>query len=112
MANSTAITGYSIVTSTVQPNAGTVFIQLKDWDERQDASEHASAITRYLNGRFAREIVGGAAFAFGPPGIPGLGTGSGFSMMLQDRGGNTPDYLFDQAQARAQDRRVACLSWF
>jgi hydrophobe/amphiphile efflux-1 (HAE1) family protein len=97
--NSTAITGYSIVTSTVQPNAGTVFIQLKDWDERQEASEHASAIARYLNARFAREIVGGAAFAFGPPGIPGLGTGSGFSMMLQDRGGNTPDYLFDQAQA-------------
>ena len=97
--NSTAITGYSIITSTVQPNAGTVFIQLRDWDERQDASEHASAIARYLNARFAREIVGGAAFAFGPPGIPGLGTGSGFSMMLQDRGGNTPNYLFEQAQA-------------
>jgi HAE1 family hydrophobic/amphiphilic exporter-1 len=97
--NSTAIAGYSIVTSTVQPNAGTVFIQLKDWDERPDAKDHASAIARYLNARFAKEIVGGVAFAFGPPGIPGLGTGSGFSMMLQDRAGNSPDYLFEQAQS-------------
>ena len=37
-------------------------------------------------------------FAFGPPAIPGLGTGSGFSMMLQDRAGNTPAYLAEQVQ--------------
>ncbi|HUU73897.1 MAG TPA: efflux RND transporter permease subunit, partial [Burkholderiales bacterium] len=34
---------------------------------------------------------------FGPPAIPGLGTGSGFSLMLQDRGGNTPSYLGEEA---------------
>ncbi|MEN8108067.1 MAG: multidrug efflux RND transporter permease subunit [Pseudomonadota bacterium] len=96
--NSTAIAGYSIVTSTIQPNAGMAFIQLKDWDERPDARDHAAKIVRRLNARFAKDIVGGAAFAFGPPAIPGLGTGSGFSMMLQDKGGNTPDYLFEQAQ--------------
>ena len=36
-------------------------------------------------------------FAFGPPAIPGLGNGSGFTLMLQDRGGNTPEYLAQQA---------------
>jgi HAE1 family hydrophobic/amphiphilic exporter-1 len=30
-------------------------------------------------------------FAFGPPAIPGLGNGSGFTLMLQDRAGNTPN---------------------
>ena len=35
--------------------------------------------------------------AFGPPAIPGLGTGAGFTMQLQDRVGNTPQYLADQA---------------
>ena len=37
--------------------------------------------------------------AFGPPAIPGLGTGAGFTMELQDRVGNTPEYLADQAHA-------------
>jgi HAE1 family hydrophobic/amphiphilic exporter-1 len=33
------------------------------------------------------------AFAFTPPAIPGIGTASGFSLMLQDRGGGTPQEL-------------------
>jgi len=36
-------------------------------------------------------------FAFGPPAIPGLGNGSGYSIMLQDKGGNTPEYLSQNA---------------
>jgi HAE1 family hydrophobic/amphiphilic exporter-1 len=37
--------------------------------------------------------------AFGPPAIQGLGASAGFSMMLQDRGGNTPQYLEEQTKA-------------
>ena len=36
--------------------------------------------------------------AFGPPAIPGLGTGAGFTMQLQDRSGGAPQYLADQTQ--------------
>jgi HAE1 family hydrophobic/amphiphilic exporter-1 len=36
-------------------------------------------------------------FAFGPPAIPGLGTGAGFTMMLQDKGGNSINYLAEEA---------------
>jgi HAE1 family hydrophobic/amphiphilic exporter-1 len=53
-------------------------------------------VVRRLNADFATRIKEGVAFAFGPPAIPGLGTGSGFTMMLQDRGGNSPGYLFEQ----------------
>ena len=42
-------------------------------------------------------MIGGVAFSFGPPAIPGLGSGSGFTMMLQDKGGNTPQYLAEQS---------------
>ena len=41
----------------------------------------------------SQEIKGAQVFAFGPPAIPGLGNGSGFSIMMQDKGGNTPEYL-------------------
>jgi hypothetical protein len=44
-----------------------------------------------------KEVPGAQAVAFGPPPIPGLGTGAGFTMMLQDRAGNTPEYLEQQA---------------
>jgi HAE1 family hydrophobic/amphiphilic exporter-1 len=100
--NSTAIAGYSIVSGTLQPNAGMAFLQLKDWEFRPDAQDHANEIVRRMNIDFATRIKGGIAFAFGPPAIPGLGTGSGFTMMLQDRGGNTPSYLAEQTAAFIQ----------
>ncbi|NQX88896.1 MAG: multidrug efflux RND transporter permease subunit [Halioglobus sp.] len=95
---STVIAGYSIMSGTLQPNAGMAFIQLKDWDERTDSADHASALVRRLNAQLSTQIKEGIAFAFGPPAIPGLGTGSGFTLFLQDRGGNTPEYLFQQSQ--------------
>lgn len=95
--NTTTIAGYSLPSATNQSNAGTVFVQLKDWDERTDEADHARNVVRRMNAAFAT-LPGGVAFAFGPPAIPGLGTGSGFSMMLQDRGGNAPTYLSEQVQ--------------
>jgi HAE1 family hydrophobic/amphiphilic exporter-1 len=49
-----------------------------------------------LNKAFAAEIPEAVVAAFGPPSIPGLGTGAGFTMQIQDRTGNTPDYLAEQ----------------
>jgi len=89
----TGVSGYNLLTATLQSNTGFIFIQLKDWEERPDAEDHAAALAHRLNAAFATQIKGGLAFAFGPPAIPGLGTGSGFNIMLQDRGGNDPSYL-------------------
>jgi HAE1 family hydrophobic/amphiphilic exporter-1 len=100
--NSTALAGYSMLTGTNQSNSGFVFIQLKDWDERPDARDHATNVVRRLNAAFSQQIQGGIAFAFGPTAIPGLGTGSGFSMMLQDRSGSSPTYLEEQVQRFTQ----------
>ena len=108
--NATTISGYSMLTGTLQPNSGFVFLQLRDWDERPDAQDHATVLTRRLNEAFAG-LRGGVAFAFGPPAIPGLGTGSGFSMMIQDRSGREPSYLEEQVarftQAAVQRPEIA-----
>ncbi|MEL7451172.1 MAG: efflux RND transporter permease subunit, partial [Pseudomonadota bacterium] len=93
----TAVNGFSMLTNTTQSNAGFIFIQLKEWDERPELRDHARNVVRRLNRDFMLGITEGMAFAFGPPAIPGLGTGSGFSMMLQDLGGNPPEYLAEQA---------------
>jgi HAE1 family hydrophobic/amphiphilic exporter-1 len=100
--NASAISGFSMLTGTIQSNAGFVFIQLKDWDERPEVRDHAKNVVRRLNVALAEQIKGAQAFAFGPPAIPGLGTGSGFTMMLQDGGGNSPEYLAQHSAAFVQ----------
>ncbi len=102
VADVVTISGYSLVSGTVQPNSGFVFIQLKDWDERPDERDHARNIARRLNAAFASRVQQGIAFAFGPPAIPGLGTGAGFSIMIQDRGGNDVEYLEKQVERFTQ----------
>jgi len=94
----TTVSGFSMLTGTTQSNAGFIFLQLKDWDDRPELRDHANNIVRRLNYAFATRITEAVAFAFGPPAIPGLGTGSGFTLMLQDLGGNPPQYLAEQAQ--------------
>jgi HAE1 family hydrophobic/amphiphilic exporter-1 len=96
--SSTAVSGFSALTSTTQSNAGFIFIQLKDWKFRPDKRDNAQNIVRRLNEQFNSRVTEGIAFAFGPPAIPGLGTGSGFSIMLQDLGGNSPEFLAEQAE--------------
>jgi HAE1 family hydrophobic/amphiphilic exporter-1 len=74
-------------------NAGFIFVSLKDWGcGRKPPMEVVAA----LNREFFMGVNEAQVFAFGPPAIPGLGSGSGFTMMIQDRAGNTPAYLAEQ----------------
>ena len=92
----TTINGYSMLTSSYQPNNAFIFISLKPWEER---TETAKQLVDRLNKTLATQITNATAFSFGPPAIQGLGASAGFSMMLQDRGGNNPQYLAEQTQA-------------
>ena len=86
----TTATGYSILSGAMTSNTGFLFVSLNDWSERDRT---AAEIVTAVNQQLAMKIKGAQAFAFGPPAIPGLGNGSGFSIMLQDKGGNDPNYL-------------------
>ncbi len=90
----TTATGFSMLSGSMSPNAGFLFLSLKDWDQRKKTVKE---LVRELNRDFFFGVNEAQVFAFGPPAIPGLGSGSGFSMMLQDKGGNTPAYLGEQA---------------
>lgn len=86
----TNATGFSLLSGAMSSNTGFMFVTLRDWSERKAT---AKEIIQRLNIQLATTIRGASAFAFGPPAIPGLGNGSGFSIMLQDRAGRTPEYL-------------------
>ena len=90
----TAVSGFNLLSGSMSTNSGVVFITLTDWKERDIT---ALELATKLNVAFYQGIPDAQVFAFGPPAIPGLGTGAGFTMMLQDKGGNSIDYLSEQA---------------
>ncbi|MBL7848438.1 MAG: multidrug efflux RND transporter permease subunit [Cyclobacteriaceae bacterium] len=89
----TGISGFSLLINAYSPNFGFFFVSMKEWGERPDAK--VSDVLKKVNRRLMREIPEANAMAFGPPPIQGLGNAAGFTMMVQDRGGNTPQYLAD-----------------
>ena len=86
----TTAAGYSMLSGAMTSNTAFLFASLKDWGDRDLT---AAEIVAQVNRKLAGSINGAVVFAFGPPAIPGLGNGSGFSIMLQDKGGNDPTYL-------------------
>lgn len=98
IANYTTIVGYSIITQVAGPNAGGFFIAMKPWDDRTEAEERSFETIQALNKRFAEEIPEAFIYVFGPPAIQGLGTGAGFTFLLQDKSGNTPVDLSNEVQ--------------
>jgi hydrophobic/amphiphilic exporter-1 (mainly G- bacteria), HAE1 family len=92
----TTITGYSLVSGAYASNTAFLFVSLKPWEERKAKEEHAFALMESLNKKLAAEVPQALAVTFGPPPIIGLGSGSGFTIMLQDRSGNPdPRFLAD-----------------
>jgi hydrophobic/amphiphilic exporter-1 (mainly G- bacteria), HAE1 family len=89
----TSIIGLNVFTFNNNSNACTFFIQLKNWEEREKT---AAQVVNTINRLMMTKVTEATALAFGPPPIPGLGTSGGFSMMLQDKGGNSPQYLAQQ----------------
>jgi len=86
----TTATGYGMLSGAMISNTGSLFVSMIDWSERDRT---AAEIILDINKKLAIGIKGAQVFAFGPPAIPGLGNGSGYSIMIQDRAGNTPEYL-------------------
>lgn len=75
------VSGFDLIGGGNKPNAGTVFIPLKDWDQRQAKAQD-------LAGKFmgiGMMQADGLGLVFNPPPIMGLGTAGGFEVYLQNR---------------------------
>jgi hydrophobe/amphiphile efflux-1 (HAE1) family protein len=92
IAETSSIIGLNFIDNYSQPNAGFVIVTLKDFGDRKDNAQTADAIIARL-GSELRQVNGGIAIPIAPPPIIGLGTGGGFSFVLQDTRGGTPQEL-------------------
>jgi multidrug efflux pump len=90
-----AFPGLSINGFTNSPNAGIVFVTLKPFDQRKDASQSAGAIAGALNGKYAA-IEDAYMAIFPPPPVQGLGTIGGFRLQIEDRGNLGYDELYKE----------------
>jgi HAE1 family hydrophobic/amphiphilic exporter-1 len=85
------VAGFSLFTRTAAPYTGLAFVGLAPWDER-GRELTSTAILASLNKQLAA-IADARVIAVAPPAIPGISAAGGFSMMLQDRGGGSYEFL-------------------
>jgi len=76
------LAGLNILTFSSKSNAGTVFVNLKHWDDRDVKTEGVPQIIAEIQKRTA-DIKEARILVLSPPAIPGLGQSSGFTFELQ-----------------------------
>ena len=76
------IAGNDIIGGGRRTNAGTVFIPLKDWDQRESSSDQ---LAKKFTG-LGMTLSDGMALVFNPPPIRGLGSAGGFEFYVQSKG--------------------------
>jgi HAE1 family hydrophobic/amphiphilic exporter-1/multidrug efflux pump len=89
------VSGFDLIGGGNKPNAGTMFIPLKDWSERQGKAQD-------LAGKFmgiGMMQPDGMGLVFNPPPIMGLGTAGGFEVYVQNRVDGDAKKLHEVVQA-------------
>ena len=89
---------------------------MKQWEESTEIEERSFETIEALNKIISAAVPEAFVYVFGPPAIQGLGTGAGFTLMLQDKSGNTPQELaakvnefITEAKKRPEIGRIATL---
>ena len=84
-----ALAGFSLVDGQFKTNAGTLFVSLKDFEERTTSELSLAALLAEVSPKL-RNLRDGMAFPITPTAIPGLGSQGGFEFWVQNRGEDDP----------------------
>jgi len=93
-----ALSGYSLIDGQFKTNTGTVFIALKDFDQRSDPNLSVESLFAFVAPKL-KDLKDGIAFPINPPSIPGLGTQGGFEFWVQNRGQGGTAQLSEMTRA-------------
>jgi hydrophobic/amphiphilic exporter-1 (mainly G- bacteria), HAE1 family len=99
VAHYAALAGLNVVSFSTKSNDGTIFCQLKPWDQRTSKSLQLKAIMAEMQRRF-KSIKEANIIVISPPAIPGLGATGGFSFILQQRESNDDLNGFERVAMR------------
>jgi HAE1 family hydrophobic/amphiphilic exporter-1 len=84
--NSVAFTGFDGATFTNAPNTGVIFVSLKPFEQRVPLGLSATRIRADVQQQLA-PLTDAFTFVLEPPSVPGIGTGGGLKLYVQDRAG-------------------------
>ena len=87
-----AFVGFDGATFTNAPNTGVVFASLKPFEARTHEGLTGNGILADLQQRLTGD-PDAQVLVIPPPPVPGIGTGGGFKLMIQDRAGRGPQAL-------------------
>jgi HAE1 family hydrophobic/amphiphilic exporter-1 len=76
-----ALGGLNVISFSSKSNSGTIFCQLKPWDERKLTSEDLVAVIQKKMAKFKEANV----VVIRPPAVPGLGSTAGFSFIFEQK---------------------------
>ena len=94
VAHFAALGGLNAITFASKSNSGTVFMQLKPWDERKERNMQADSLVVKLQKELAT-LNDARPQVVQPPAIPGLGQSSGFTFEIEQRETNDDVKAFD-----------------
>ena len=80
------ISGQSLILNANAPNLASMYVILKPFKERNGNDQTADAIASRIQDRCLKEVRGATVTVFGAPPVEGLGTTSGFKIIVEDRG--------------------------
>jgi multidrug efflux pump len=86
IAHTVGISGQSLILNANAPNLGSMYIMLKEFDQRHGPELSADAIARQLRERCEQKVRRAIVTVFGGPPVEGLGTTGGFKLIIEDRG--------------------------
>ena len=92
VANAVAFAGFDGATFTDAPNSGVIFTALKPFAEREKEGLTSDGILNDLR-RQTGSLREAFVLVIQPPSVPGIGTGGGFKLYVQDRAGRGPRAL-------------------
>ena len=96
-----ALSGLNVVTNATNSNCGTIYCQLKPWDDRSESREQVPGIMRVMEERIAAAGLKNAAVqVIQPSPIPGVGSVVGFSFQIEQRNTNDDVHAFERVVQR------------
>jgi HAE1 family hydrophobic/amphiphilic exporter-1 len=97
VAHYAALSGLNVVNNATNSNAGTLYVQLKPWEERSTDEEQVPGIIDVLTKRIRDAGIRNANAEVIPPSpIPGVGETVGFSLQIEQRSTNDDFHAFQQ----------------
>ena len=89
----TEVSGFSILTGAMASNAGTLFVVLDHWDQRQRSEQLVFNVAGRINAQAFVQVPEAQVVAIAPPAVPGMGAVGGLELMLQDTLARSPAEL-------------------